>query len=76
MTPSRRTAQASLEALLGAGVIALAWAACQGCAGSDPRALAYGAERLQCVQAHAQAEHARACMRYIDRAYGQDGGSR
>ena len=44
------------------------------CSGTDPRAALYGAQRTLCVTDNDAAATARACMRAVDRAYGQDGG--
>ncbi len=46
-----------------------------GCAGRDPRAAAYAAERLACVKIHSTADRARACMHDVDESYRQDGGA-
>lgn len=47
-----------------------------GCAGSDPRAGLYGAEWARCTVDNDAAAEARACMRAVNRIYGQDGGVR
>lgn len=44
------------------------------CAGADPTAAVYGAERLRCVTEHDAATTARECMRAVDQKYHQDGG--
>lgn len=44
------------------------------CAGSNPAAAVYGAEGVACVERYDSAAEARACMREVDRKYGQDGG--
>lgn len=44
------------------------------CAASNPMATIYGAEGVACVERFDSAAEARACMREVDRRYGQDGG--
>lgn len=44
------------------------------CAGADPRAPVWGAQRTLCVQQHDAAADVRACVKALDEAYGQDAG--
>lgn len=68
--------------VLAAATVACAWAVgllAAGCQGTVPEPVAvsaYAADRALCVEAYTVADDARACMRRVDIAYGQDGGLR
>lgn len=49
-------------------------AACAAAPSTNPAPKLYAAERASCVQTHDTPAAARACMREVDRRYGQDGG--